>query len=353
MSKNKFAKQIEKFSSSMTIVATLCSRYTTGSLKPFLDAAQVYNENYRSSTEFQRLLQAHYNLMQGSIGICNRLFDNYEAAKQNAIYDWSKRFFAMLDAAKRIIDEAYRLAYTVGRTDSVTTNLIEKEENPLVTIHRKIILEDGEFNSYKKTMFDWKCSVGSLYVEEQYMKHLVEMCNSRQSKFNPREAKLNKCTLRRTITIPDNDFETTPQICVLNAELMTNKLYVEQQEKTQKLTTDDLDKYILIYGRYQRELITFVFSNFLYLYNEKCVQCIKIFLEQQHSIIFNLLQRRKQLIADAREKITDIQHRDNVAWASDIDKTNTTITSGNSCGISNGNFSGSCGIKPKVVGSLE
>lgn len=347
MSKNKLARQIDKFSSSATIIAPLCSKYNASSIKPFLEAAQIYNENFRSSTEFANLLRAHRLLMQGSISICNRLFDNYEASKQNAIYDWSKHFFNCLNAAKQVVDEAYNLAYTVGRDDFTTKTIIEKEQNPLVRIQRKVILEDGEYDVYKKSMFDWKCSIQALYVEEQYMKHIVEMCNARKSKFNPREAKLNTCTLRRTITIPDREFESTPQICVLNAELMTHKANIERLEKSDKLTKEAIDQYLLVYNRYQRELIAFVFINFNKLYNETCVQCIKIFLEQQHSIVFNLLQRRKRILIRETEVATENRRMDEIAWTDNNKTNNQTFVPACSGGAD------SCLNQTKVVGSLE
>lgn len=342
MSKNKLSKQIENFSSVSTIISPLCSKYNGNSIRPFIEAAQVYNENFRSSIEFSNLLRAHQNLMLGSINICNRLFDNYEAAKQNAIYDWSKHFFNVLNVAKRLVDEAYNLAYTVGRTDNATRTTIDKEENPLVQIERKVIIDDADYEIYRKSMFDWKCSIQALYVEEQYMKHIVEMCNSRKSKFNPNEATLNRCTLRRTITVPDMEYEATPHICILNAEMITHKLKIEDHEKTGKLTVEDIDSYLLVYQRYQRELISFVFTNFSRLYNETCVQCIKIFLEQQHSIVFNLIQRRKRLIVAQTEKYNEERRTEGIAWngdgGGDISKTKCT--------------NDLCTNQVKVVGSL-
>lgn len=339
MSKNKLSKQIENFSSVATVISPLCSKYNGNSIRPFLEAAQVYTENFRSSVEFSNLLRAHRNLMQGSISICNRLFDNYEAAKQNSIYDWSKHFFNVLNAAKRVIDEAYNLAYTVGRTDPTTRTTIEKEQNPLVQIERKVILEDGDYEAYRKTMFDWKCSIQALYVEEKYMKHIVEICNSRKTKFNPKDVSINKCNLRRSLVIPETDYESTPHICILNAELMTHKLKIEDHEKNNKLTVDDIDNYLLVYQRYQRELISFVFMNFAKLYNETCVQCIKIFLEQQHSIVFNLIQRRKNLIAANMEKANEERRKEEIAW-DDINKTKSPCADE------------SCSNQIKVVGSL-
>lgn len=346
MSKIKLSKQIENFSSMASFVSPLCSKYTANSIKPFLSAAQVYNENYRSKTEFTTLLRAHQQLLHGSISICNRLFDNYEAAKQNAIYDWSNHFFNLLKSSKLVIDDAYRLAYTVGRTDQTTKQLIDTEKNPLVKIQRKVILEDGEYDTYKKTMHDWKCNVNALYVEEQYMNHIVEMCNTRKSQFNPTSAQMNVCTLRRSIIVPDRDFESTPRICVLNAELLSQKHQIEEHEKNGKLTTDDIDNYIRVYNHYQRELIAFTFTNFSRLYNEKCIQCIKIFLEQQHSIVYNLLKRRKKIISTMVENDNEKKRLDEIAWT-DIDK-NTYISQ--PCSGENSN---SCINQTKVVGSLQ
>lgn len=343
MSKNKLSKQIDIFASRAITISPLCGRYNVNSVQPFQEGAQVYNENFRSGTEFANILRLHRNFLKGSIRICNRLFDNYEPSKQSLVYLWSKHFFDLLDASKRVIDEAYNLAYTVGRDDKNTLTSIEKESNPLVNIQRKLILEDGEYDSYKRNMFDWKCSIQSLYVEEQYMKHIVDMCNSRKSKFNPREAKINRCTLRRTITIPDREFENTPQLCILNAELFVHKSKIEKQEKDDKLTIEDVDNYLQIYNRYQYELVTFVFTNFSTLYNETCVQCIKIFLEQQHSIIFNLLQKRNRLTAK-KIQVSKLEGRgEQISWSENIDKTSSCIT---------GNID-SCINQSKVVGSLE
>lgn len=347
MCTNKLKKQIENFSTLASLISPLCQKYNNNFIKPFLNAAQVYKENYRSSTEFLNLIRFHKNLMHGSIGICNSLFENYEELKQKAVYEWSWYFFNALHGAKKVLDEAYNLAYTVGRDDIVTKTLIENETNPLVQIQRKVILDDTDYDVYKKTMFDWKCNIQALYVEEQYMKHVVELCNSRKSKFNPREAKINKCTLRKTITIPDRDYESTPQICVLNAELIVQKTKIDLHEKNEKLTTEDIDNYIYIYSQYQRELIAFVFTNFSTLYNETCVQCIKVFLEQQHSIIFNLLQKRKILAVKIAEKIIEDKRIDKITW-NDIDK--VTSYSNNVC--ENGSNSNSCNNKVKVVGSL-
>lgn len=197
-------------------------------------------------------------------------------------------------------------------------------------------------------MFDWKCSIQALYVEEQYMKHIVEMCNSCKSKFNPKEVKVNTCTLRRTITIPDGDYESTPQICVFNAELMTHKMKIEKHEKNDKLAVYDIDNYLLVYSRNQREWIAFVFTNFSKLYNETCVQCIKIFLEQQHSIVFNLLQRRKKLVLRDMEKASENKRLEEITW-NDTDKTNDTYPN-RLC--SNGNTE-SCVNETKVIGSLD
>lgn len=346
MSKPKLSKQIENFSSMASIISPLCSKYNANSIKPFLAAAQIYKDNFRSGVEFSNLLRAHQNLMNGSISICNRLFDNYETAKQNAIYDWSKHFFNVLNAAKLVVDDAYRLAYTVGRDDVVTKTSIETEKNPLVQIQRKVIVSDGDYDTYKKTMHDWKCSIQSLYVEEQYMNHIVEMCNARKTKFSPREAKMNTCTLRRTVTMPANDQGSTPQICVLNAQLLTQKQEIDSREKNNKLAVEDIDSYLMIYNRYQQELIAFTFTNFSQLYNEKCVQCLKIFLEQQHSIVFNLLQRRKRLVTSLTEKENENKRMEQIAW-NDIDK---TIYVTRSC--SDANPDASCLNKTKVVGSL-
>lgn len=347
MSKNKISKQIEHFSTMATIVSPLCSKYNANSVKPFLEGAQIYAENFRSSAEFSNLLRLHKSFMSGSISICNRLFDNYEASKQNSVYDWSRHFFNLLNASKKVIDEAYNLAYTVGRDDTTTKTIIDEEKNPLVKIKRKVILEEGDYDIYKKNMFDWKCSIQALYVEEEYMKHIVNMCNSRKSKFNPKEAKVNRCSLRRTITLPDRDFETTPQLCVLNAELMTHKSNVEMHEKKNKLTIVDIDNYLTVYGQYQRELVAFVFTNFATLYNETCVQCIKVFLEQQHSIVFNLLEKRKKLVVAEREKQNENKRMEHIAW-NDIDK--TTLYTNQVCGSSGQD---SCVTQTKVVGSLE
>lgn len=346
MSKIILSKQIEYFSTMATIISPLCSKYNTNSIKPFLEGAQIYAENFRSSTEFSNLLRLHKSFMAGSINICNRLFDNYEASKQNAVYDWSRHLFNLLNASKKVVDQAYNLAYTVGRDDSLTKISIEKEKNPLVRIRRKVILEDGEYDVYKKNMFDWKCSIQSLYVEEEYMKHIVEICNSRKSKFNPKEVKVNACTIRRTITIPDSDFESTPQLCVLNAELMTHKTNIDRHEKNEKLTLTDIDNYLIVYNQYQHELIAFVFTNFLILYNETCVQCIKVFLEQQHSIVFNLLDKRKKLLSKDIKTQNENKRIDNVAWNA-IDKTNSYTNQ-----ICEGGQD-LCSNQSKVVGSLE
>ncbi|WBR61494.1 hypothetical protein [Drosophila suzukii associated hytrosavirus 1] len=345
MSKNKLSRQIDNFSKQATIISPLCSKYNATYVKPFMEAAQIYNENFRSSTEFMNLLRAHANFLHGSIGICNRLFDNYEPSKQNSIYDWSKHFFNLLNASKKLLDEAYNLAYTVGRTDPTTKTIIAKEENPLVKIRRKVIIEDGDYDTYKKTMFNWKCSIQALYVEEQYMKHLVDICNSRKSRFNPREVKENTCTLKRSITVPQYDYESTPQICVLNAELMVHKSKIDIYEKKNKLKVEDLDTYLNIYNRYQKELIAFVFTNFSRLYNETCVQCLRIFLEQQHSIIFNLLEKRKKLISHEVEKINENRRLDGLTWT-DIDKT-TQVQANTDCKTD------LCLNQSKIVGSLH
>lgn len=351
MSKQKLSKRIDHFASIASIVSPLCAKYNVNSIKPFIEGAQVYNENFRSSVEFINTLRLHREFMVGSIAICSRLFDNYEPAKQSYIYVWSKHLFDLLNAAKTIIDESYNLAYTVGRSDATTKTIIDKETNPLVKIHRKVILEDSDYDTYKKNMFNWKCTTQSIYVEERYMKHIVELCNSRKSKFNPKEAKLNTCTLRRTITIPDNDYSSTPQLCVLNAELYTHKAKIELHEKNNKLTTSDIDNYVLVYTRYQRELISFVFLNFSKLYNEQCVQCIKIFLEQQHSIMYNLLERRKKLVAEAAERTNENKRLDDIAWTN-IDKTTSAYINSEeeTCSAGNSKF---CTNQTKVVGSLE
>lgn len=343
MSKTKLSTQIEKFSSIASIVVPLCTKYSSNAIKPFADAAQVYVNNYRSRTEFYKLLNVHQSLMRSSIAICNRLFDNYEAAKQNAIYDWSKHVFDMLNASKLLIDEAYRLAYTVGRDDTTTKQVVDKETNPLVKIQRKVIIDDGEYETYKKTMHDWKCSIKALYVEEQYMQHIVDMCNSRNGKFNPQNAQVNECTLRRTIVVPDRENENTPRICILNSELLSHKYQIEEREKNEKLNIDDIDGYLRIYNMYQNELIAFTFTNFSRLYNEKCVQCIKIFLEQQHSIVFNLLQRRKKLVALMVEQKNEKKRIDDIAWT-DINK-----SINQPCSDNNPN----CINQTKTVGSLE
>lgn len=347
MSRSKLSRQIERFSSTATILAPLCSKYNGQSVRPFMESAQVYNENFRSSNEFANLLRAHQNFLQGSISICNRLFDNYEPAKQASVYDWSRHFFNLLNASKKVVDEAYQLAYTVGRTDSTTVTLIEKEDNPLVHIRRKVIIDDADFETYKKTIFDWKCSIQAVYVEEQYMKHIVELCNARSSKFNPREVRVNTCRFRRTITIPDNSFESTPQICVLNAELLAHKTKVAQREKEDKLTIEDIDIYVAVYRRYQHELVAFVFLNFLTMYNETCVQCVRVFLEQQHSVMFNLLQKRRKLHAHELEKLKQQKRLDELTW-SDIDKTSLHANPDAATCKSN-----SCLSQTKVVGSLE
>lgn len=343
---NKLSQQIDNFKNFASIVDTLCKRYNKYSIKPFLEGAQVYRENFRSATEFLNLLRLHRAFLLGSIDICNRLFDNYDVAKQNLIYTWSRHFFNLVNSSKKVIDAAYNLAYTVGRDDVVTNNLVAKEKNPLVEIQRRVILEEGEYDSYKKTMFDWKCNMQSVYVEERYMNSIVELCNSRHSKPHPEEVKISTCARRRAqrIIIPDNDYESTPPLCVLNAELLLNKGKIDLHEKNKQLTVEDIDNYVTIYNSYQRELISFVFTNFLQLYNETCVQCIKIFLEQQHSVVFNLLQVRKTLESRLVERNTAENLIQNISWT-DINKTTT-----NTCG--NGGSKDSCINSVKVVGSL-
>lgn len=341
--KSRLYKQIEHFSSLATVVSSICSKYNIGSVMPFLEAAQIYNENFRSNTEFRNLLRVHTHFMQGSVIICSSLFDNYESAKQNAMYDWSKKIFNLINLAKKIIDEAYQLAYTVGRTDDVTNNIIKKEQNPLVKIQRNVVLEEGEFEVYKKTLFDWKCEIQAIYVEEEFMKHIVELCNARKSKLNPKDVNVKKCTFRPILNVQDLKYESTPQICKLNSELLSHKIQIQNHEKNNKLTINDIDEYIVLYTRYQRELISFVFTNFLKLYNERCVQCLRIFLEQQHSIVFNLIQVRKKLMAMDKEKITEEKRIDSIMWNSDIDKSKV-------CSADN---SQSCSNRVKVVGSLE
>lgn len=344
MSKTKLSTQIDKFSKLAVIISPLCSKYNSNVVKPFVDSAQIYNENFRSSTEFYNLLHANKQFFIGSISICYRLFNNYEPSKQAALYEWSRKLFNLLNSAKKIIDDAYELAYTVGRTDTVTRSIIEKETNPLVTIRRKVIIEDYDYDAYKKTMVNWKCNIQTVYVEEQYMKHVVDVCNSRKSKFNPVEAKVNTCTLRRTITIPDNDYEATPQVCMLNAEVLAAKTKIEMHDKNNSLTVDDIDNYISLYNKYRHELISFTFGNFIQLYNETCVQCLRIFLEQQHSIVFNLLQRRKTIVQAEMLKYNETQRIDNINWT-DINKDTLSTTKQCSDTV--------CTNPMKVVGSLE
>lgn len=336
----KLNKQIEIFTKLASLVSSLCRKYNNNYIKPFLNGAQVYSENYRSGTEFQHLIRLHDNFMQGSISICNSLFENYEELKQKSIYEWSHHFFNLLNEAKKVLDESYILAYTVGRTDITTTSLIENETNPLVKIQRKVIIEDGDFDIYKKNIFNWKCSIQALYVEEEFMKHIVEVCNGRGSRISPQDVKVTTCRFKRSAIMPDSNFSSTPQICVLNAELINQKSKIEIQEKNSKLTVDDINNYIVAYSRYQRELVAFVFTNFIKLYNESCVQCIKVFLEQQHSIMFNLIQKRKSLIVAERVKITENKNMDNIAW-SNIDK------------VSNACSKGTCSENFKVVGSID
>lgn len=215
MAKTKLSKQVEICSSYAIIVSPLCSKYNANSIKPFQEGAQVYNENYRSSAEFANVLRLHKNFLKGSISICNGLFDNYEPSKQGSVYTWSKHLFNFINVSKQILDEVYNMAYTVGRDDDTTKNIIDKEINPLVKIKRKVILEDGEYDIYKKTIFDWKCSIQAIYVEEQYMKHIVQMCISRQPIVNPNETVVNggnTCAFRRTTTINDRPNESTPRL---------------------------------------------------------------------------------------------------------------------------------------------
>lgn len=343
MSKKKLTQQIERFSV-LTSLVSFCPNYNNDSIKPFIEGAQIYKENYRSNNEFINLIRLHDNLMRGSVSICNSLFENYEPLKQKLIYEYSRNFFNLLNGAKKIIDEVYKLAYTVGRNDETTTTIIENEKNPLIEIHRKVILSDGDYEIYKKTMFNWKCSIQSIFIEEQYMKHIVELCNSRKSKFNPLEVKINKCSFRKVLSIPDKNFESTPTICRLNSELKQKKTDFEIKEKNDKLTTSDINNYIKSYREYQRELISFVFLNFSKLYNETCVQCIKVFLEQQHSIVFNMLEKLKQLEAKTIEEENKERNLDEVSW-NVIDKVNSN--SNKNCKNLN-----SCKNKPKVVGSL-
>ena len=343
MNKNRLSKKIESFITFSNIVAPLCTKYNLGTIKPFLEGAQIYNENYRSNTEFRNLLRLHDEFCAGSVSICNRLFDNYEDSKQGLIYDWSKHIFNLINASKQIIDEAYNLAYTVGRDDVTTKSLIDKEQNPLVKIYRKVILEDGDYETYKKSMFDWKCSIQALYVEEQYMKHVVELCNSRNTKGGPLDAKMSTCSRRKALYVPDKNFDSTPKICVLNAELFSHKAKIDTREKEKKLSIQDIDSYVIVYKQYQHELIAFVLNNFGRLYNETCVRCLKIFLEQQHSIVFGLLQKRKRLAADELSERNNIRRMEELAW-SDIDK---TTFGGGSC---SGN---QCTNQTKFVGSLK
>lgn len=346
MNKNKLSKRIESFITFAGIVAPLCSKYNINSIKPFLEGAQIYNENFRSITEFRNLLRLHEELCSGTINICNRLFDNYEESKQSLIYDWSKHIFNLLYGSKKIIDEAYNLAYTVGRDDATTKTLIDKEQNPLVKIYRKVIIEDGDYEAYKKSMFDWKCNIQSLYVEEQYMKHIVELCNSRNTKSNATEAKVNTCSRRKTIYISNQNYESTPNICILNAELFSHKSKIDALEKDNTISIQDIDNYIIIYKQYQHELISFVLHNFLKLYNETCVQCLKVFLEQQHSIVFSMLQKRKKLVSDEVATMNNNKRIDDLTW-NDIDK----VTSKNrNCSGANQK---TCINQTKFVGSLK
>lgn len=346
MNKNKLSKKIESFITFAGIVAPLCSKYNLNSIKPFLESAQIYNENFRSNTEFNNLLRLHQLFCSGSINICNRLFDNYEESKQSLIYDWSKHIFNLLDASKKIIDEAYNLAYTVGRDDTTTKSIVDKEKNPLVKIYRKVILEDGEYEAYKKSMFDWKCNIQSLYVEEQYMKHVVELCNSRNTNSNATEAKIQTCSRRKTIYVSNQNYESTPKICVLNAELYSHKSKIDNMEKENNLSVQDIDNYVIIYKHYQHELLSFVLHNFIKLYNETCVQCLKVFLEQQHGIVFSMLQKRKKILST--EVMTQIKSKqiDGLTW-NDIDK--ATITNRNCSGVNQG----TCTNQTKFVGSLK
>lgn len=342
MSKTKLVKQIENFAILSNILAPLCSVYNNKGMKPFERAAQIYNENYRSSMEFANVLRHHKNLMTSSVDVCTRLFENFEENRQNSIYNWSKNFFNLLHAAKKILDEVYNLAYTVGRTDDITTLDIENEKNPLTQIKRNVIIEDGDYDIYKKTMFDWKCSIQAIYVEEEYMKHIVEICNSRKSKFNPGVVTVNACTLRRTLLVPENPVENTPHICVLNAEMMNHKMEIQRQEKNNELTITTIITYLNTFKQFQRELVSFVFTNFSALYNETSVQCLRVFLEQQHSVGFTLIQKLKKLEAIEKEKEHARTKLDHIAWNDDIDKINTTLCSRQTCAQ-----------KTKAVGSLE
>lgn len=353
MSKTKLIKQIENFSNIASFIYPLCPKFNNYSIKPFLEGAQVYAENFRSNVEFLNVVKLHKNFMRGSIDICTSLFENYEELKQKHIYNWSHTFFNLLHASKKVIDEIYNLAYTVGRNDSETVNLIENEKNPLVKFERKPILEESDYEIYRKSIFNWKCNIQSLYVEEQYMKHIVEICNSRNSfndnkKYNPNEISVNKCTIRKTVKISDNNSQATPPICVLNAELISHKFKVEILEKNDKLTPDDINFYIKLYNKYQRELISFVFLNFSKLYNEMCVQCIKVFLEQQHSIIFNLYQKQKFLQKNIDQLNYIQKQKENIEWSDNNSSSNYETISSSS------NFkSNICKTQSKIVGSLK
>lgn len=343
---NKLEKEIAKFSKLASIISLLCTTYNDDSVKPFIDSAQVYKSNYRSSNDFMNVIRNHKNLMKNSIRICYSLFENYEELKQKSIYEWSWHLFNLLNGAKKVMDEIYILAYTVGRDDTITTTQIQKETNPLVQIQRHVILDDGDFEVYKKSISDWKCNIQALYVEEKYMEHIVEMCNARKSKYNPKEAKINACKLRKSITLPDDNkyTDSTPNLCILNAELILYKSKIELLEKENKLTVDDINIYIIAYTRYQRELITFVFINFSKLYNETCVKCLRIFLEQQHGIVYNLIQKRKSIASSTKAKYQENTKNDNITWDNDdINK----ITS--SCS----NANNSCKKSLKIVGSLN
>lgn len=344
MGKNKLTKQIENFSTLASLISPLCSRYNSESVAPFIKGAQIYNENFRSGVEFQKLLQLHKKFMVGSISICNSLFENYEELKQKLVYMWSWHLFNLLNGSKKVLDEVYKLAYTVGRTDENTVSAIEKEKNPLVKVQRYVILDDGEYETYKRSMFDWKCSIQALYVEEQYMKHIVDICNTRESKFNPQ--KTTACTSSRSIITNDRDYQSTPRLCVLNAELIVLKSKFEIQERDGKLTITDIENYMFAYGHYQRELIAFVFSNFSNLYNETCVQCVKVFLEQQHSIMFNMLEKYRNLKSKMVETITEDKRMGRVAW-NDINKETSSSHLNRNC------ENNTCNNKIQIVGSLN
>ncbi|ABQ08866.1 tegument protein [Glossina pallidipes salivary gland hypertrophy virus] len=276
--KNKLSKSLQTYINLSIDLQAVSKSYQRNAIEPLQKHLTSFLQN-QSKTNFVNVCRVNDEFLAHTGREINRILLNYDKDMQKHVFQWLAKYFKLISAAIVCIINVYELAYSIARTDEDTVKVLKEETNPFVKIQRNYILSEPDYITFKRQVDNGglSCKKSFVYIEKNFLQEVSNIC-ARKKYTNARD------------------------ICQHNANLIAEKINIQNKINLNKLNEIDLANYLTVWTKCRETLLHFIFTNFFTLYNSTLVKCLETFLSQQHQLAYDYKNRYEKIVNEKKIK---------------------------------------------------